>query len=173
MVKCLIWLFWAYLMLKLIHLGLGGRGGSRDAPLTIRERLLGGEPILFAVAFILSVPVPLAISWQLHRGYLHGFQLATDCYGRLAAAGALPGIGNKIDRYRLYQAADSAESLAKRAGQFMDFRRDLVTAALADTTRHYAALTRTADPRKIVEQEAEVRRCFKKLPDVELSPPWL
>jgi hypothetical protein len=158
-------------MLKLIHLALGGR------PPTIRERLLGGEPILFAVAFVLSVPVPLWMSWQLHRGYTHGFQLASDCYGRFAAVSALPGTKTKIDPLRLYQAADSAESLAKRAGELLGFRRDVVTAALSNKThlytRRYAALTRAGAPRKAFEQEAEVRHCFKTLQDIELSPPWL
>jgi len=177
MAKYLVWLFWAYVALKLIHLMLGRGSGSDGGPLTIRERVVGGEPILFAVAFLLSVPVPMWISGQLHRGYAQGFQRATDCYGRFAAGSALPGIRNEFDRYRLYQGVDGAESLAQRAGQLLDLKHDVVTAVLANKThlfaRRYAALTRAGEPRQVIEQEEAVRHCFKTLQDIQLSPPWL
>ena len=176
MVKYLTWLFWAYVMLKLIHVVLGGRGGA-DAPPTLRERLLGGEPMLFAAAFVMSVLVPLWVSSQLHRGYTQGFQLATDCYGRIAASSAVPGIRDKIGPWRLYEASDRAQSLAKLTGQLLDVKHDLVTAALSDRAhlyaRRYAAVARMDDSRKDSGPEAEVRHCFKTLQDIQVSPPWL
>jgi hypothetical protein len=176
-VKYFTWLFWTYAILKLIHLVLGSRGGADVRRVTVRERLVGGEPILFAVAFVLCVPVPLWIRSQLHRGYTHGFQLATDCYGRFAAGSALPSIRDKMGSWSLYEAAEGAESLAKLTGQLLNFIDQAVTVALSHKThlyeRQYAALAQTRDIRKVSEEQAGVRHCFKKLQDIEVSPPWL
>lgn len=177
MVRYLAWLLGTYVMLKLIHVVLGGRAGIDDAPPRLRQRLLGGEPALFAAAFLMSVPVPLLIKAQLHRGYARGFQLATDCYGRIAASRAVPRIRDKIGPWKLYEASDRAQSLARLTGQLLDFKHDIVTAALSNKThlyaRRYAALTWAENSQGGFEQEAAVRSCFKTLQDIEVSPPWL
>jgi hypothetical protein len=174
MVKFLSWLLWTYALLKLIHLVLSRRPSDRQP--TIRERLSSGEPILFTVAFVLSVPVPMLISWQLHRGYTQGLEQATDCYGKIAAASALPSVKNNVGPWRLYEAADRADALAGRAGALLAFEHAAVKKALSNKKQLYArrfAAPAAADTGKSLQAEAEVRQCLKILPEIELSPSWL
>jgi ABC-type multidrug transport system ATPase subunit len=102
MVKTFVALLGTYLTLKLIQYAVGGQPGYRDVDPTLREQLLRGEPILFAVAFALSVPAALWSNWYFHRLYTRGLGASTDCYGKLRALNELPAVSRSFDPYTIF-----------------------------------------------------------------------
>lgn len=171
MVKAAIWLLCAYLTLKLIQYFFGGRPGFDNVSLGFREKLVRGEPILFAVAFALSVPAALWSSWFLHRGYARAYEHATDCYGRLRALDALADVGKRVDAYQVYKAAVGAQGAAFLAARSLALTPAVVDEALTGKTgfygRRYAGLSRQGDPREIRAQTGAVERCLNE-PAIEL-----
>ena len=168
MVKAVTWLLCTYLALKLVQFIFGGRPDFREIEPGVREKLLRGEPILFAIAFVLTVPLALWSSWSFHRGYSRGFQVSTDCYGKLRALNELPGVGRKFDYWSIYQAAGGAEQVAAIAGEELDLEPAFVSKTLADKMRfysgRYALLARQGDRRKIRDEVAAIERCFAEAP---------
>jgi len=168
MVKAVTWLLCTYLALKLVQYVFGGRRAFRDVEPRLRDTLLRGEPTLFAVAFALSVPTAFWSSWYLHRGYSRGFQLSTDCYGKLRALTELPDVRRRFDSWKIYEAAGGAGQVAALTGQWLKFQPGFVTKTLADKMRfysgRYALLARQRDPRKNQDQVAAVERCLNESP---------
>ena len=166
MVKCITWLFWTYLTLKLIQWVFGSRPGVRDAPPTLRQRLLRGEPLLFAIAFALSVPTALLSSWYLHRSYSRSLEFATDCYGRLRALDQLPDIRRKFDAYEVDRVVQGAEGSAAISGQALDLEPAHITGKLAEKMRfhtgRYAALARAGDHQAQTVEAAAITRCLQQ-----------
>jgi hypothetical protein len=164
--KAVTWLLCTYLALKGVQYVFGGRPGFRDIEPTLREKLLRGEPVLFAIAFALSVPVALWSSWYFHRGYTRSLQASTDCYGQLRALNQLPGVARKFDAYSVYDAVGGAELMARIAGEGLELAPIVVSKTLADKTRlfsaRYALLARQGDPRKIQDQAAAIEHCFDR-----------
>jgi hypothetical protein len=163
MVKVVTWLLCTYLTLKLIQYVFGGQPGFRDVEPTFREKLLRGEPILFAVAFALCVPAALWSNWYFHRLYTRGLETSTDCYGKLRALNELPAVSRSFDPYTIYDRVDWAEQTARISGDGLGLQPAVVSKALADRARlfsaRYAALAREGDRRKIEGQTAEIKDC--------------
>lgn len=168
MVKAITWLLCTYLVLKLIQFVFGGQPGFREIEPGFREKLLRGEPILFAVAFTLSVPTAIWSSRYLHRGYSRGFQLSTDCYGKLRALNELPDVRRRFDAWRIYEASGAAEHVAALAGQWLKLQPDVVSKTLTDKmrfySRQYVLLARRGDRQKLRAEAAAVERCLNESP---------
>jgi hypothetical protein len=164
MVKAATWLLCTYVTFKLVQLVFGSRPRSPDHNPGFRDTLLRGEPLLFGIAFALSVPAALGSDWYLHRGYTRSFARSADCYGRLMALDALPAVRGRFDPYKVYQTIEGAEGSAALVAQSLDMGPALVRTALADRMRFYAklypGLARQAD-RRTIEREADaVRNCL-------------
>jgi hypothetical protein len=164
MVKAFVALLGTYLTLKLIQYAVGGQPGYRDADPTLREQLLRGEPILFAVAFALSVPAALWSNWYFHRLYTRGLEASTDCYGKLRALNELPAVSRSFDPYTIFDRVGWAEQTARISGDGLGLQPAVVSKALADRARlfsaRYAALAREGDRRKTEGQTAKIKHCL-------------
>lgn len=168
MVKCLIWLFWTYLTLKLIQWVFGSRPRAWEPAPSFRQKLLRGEPILFAIAFALSVPTALASGWYLHRGYTRALEQSADCYGRLRAIDRLPEVRSRFDAYQVFQVVQGAEQGAAIAGQWLGLEPARVTRMLAQKMRfyggRYAVLARRDDDPAEADEAAAIARCLREPP---------
>ncbi len=171
MIKAAVWLFCTYLTLKLIQFFFGDRPGFRKIPLSLREKLLRGEPLLFAIAFAISVPAALWSSRFLHQGYTRAFEHATDCYGKLRAVDALADVGKRVDAYQVYKAVLGAQGAAFLAAQSLKLEPAVVNKALTDKmdfyARRYANLSRQGGRREIRDQTGAIERCLNE-PSIEL-----
>jgi hypothetical protein len=166
MVKCIAWLFWTYLTLKLIQLVFGSRPGVDEAPVSIRRRLLRGEPILCAIAFALSVPAALLSSWYLHRGYERSLDFAADCYGRLRALDGLPDVRQRFDPFKVDEVIQRAEGSAAIAGQALDLEPARIHGMFAQKSRfhadRYAVLARQGGQHGRDGEAAAIARCLQQ-----------
>ena len=166
MVKVVTWLLCTYLTLKLIQYVFGGQPGFRDVEPTFREKLLRGEPILFAVAFALSVPAALWSTWYFHRGYTRGLEVSTNCYGQLRALNQLPAVSTNFDPYTIYDGVGGAEQTARIAGDGLGLKPAVVSKLLADKVRlfsgRYALLARQSDRREIQDETAAIKHCLSR-----------
>lgn len=171
MVKAAYWLLCAYLVLKLIQYFFGGRPGFRNVELGFREKLLRGEPFLFAIAFAISVPAALWSSWFLQRGYARAFEHATECYGKLRALDQLAEVGKRADAYQVYNAIMGAQGAAFLAAQSLKLKPAAVNQALTDKmsfyARYYGSLSGERDNWKIRTQANAAERCLND-PAIEL-----
>lgn len=158
MVKAAYWLLCTYLTLKLIQFVFGGRPGFRTIELGFRERLMRGEPILFAVAFALSVPTALWSSWFVHRGYSRAFRHATDCYGRLRALDELADVAKRADAYRVYNAVLGVRGAAFLAARSLDLTSAAVDAPDRQDGVLHEALRQSFQSRRPSENARRGRR---------------
>jgi len=168
MERAAIALFCTYLALKLIQFFFGGRPGFRDVEPSFGEKLRQGEPVLFAVAFGLSVPITVWSSWHNNRSSARFLEYSTDCYGRLRALNELPEVQAKFDPYSVFEAGVGAESVAVDAGQWLKVNPTFVTKALASKMRfykdRYALLARQGSRQDIRDEMAALERCMVPIP---------
>ena len=164
MIKCLVWLGCTYLTLKFIQVVFVSWPVMSDAAPTLRQRLVRGEPILFSVAFALSVPTALANSWYLQRGYSRSLERSADCYGRLQALDQLPGLRVRYDPYAIFQTVEAAEQSAVIAGQALDLEPARIAGMLAQRirfhTQRYAVLARRGQAQTV--EVATITRCLRE-----------
>ncbi len=166
MVKCIAWLFWTYLTLKLVQLVFGSPAGAGEALPTLRRKLLRGEPFLFAIAFALSVPAALLSSWYLHRGYTRSLDFAADCYGRLRALDGLPDIRRRFDPFKVDEVIQRAEGSAAIAGPALDLELARIHRMFAQKMRfhadRYAVLARQGGQHGRNGEAAAIARCLQQ-----------
>lgn len=171
MAKAALWLLCTYLTLKLIQYVFGGRPGFRNVELTVREKLMRGEPILFAVAFAIAVPAALGSSWFVETGYARAFEHSTDCYGKLRALDQLADVGKRANPYKVYETIMGAQGAAFLSAQSLHLEPAFVNKTLADKmgfyAGHYSSLSRQGDRQKIRDQTGAIERCLNE-PAIEL-----
>jgi hypothetical protein len=166
MVKAVEWLLCAYLMLKLIQYFFVARPGfgTDDEP-GVREKLLRGEPLVFIVAFAISVPPALWSSWYFQREYSRGFARSTDCYGRLSALVHLARVETRFDALQVYKTTKRANSSASLAAQWLELSPAFLEKALADKKSYYAtryaSLSRQADRHAIGPEAGAIEGCLR------------
>jgi len=165
MVRAAIALLCTYLALKLFQFFFGGRPGFRDVEPSFVDKLRQGEPVLFAVAFGLSVPLVLWSNWYTYRSSTRALEYSTDCYGRLRALSELPQVQAKFDPYDIFEAGVGAESIAVDSGQWLKMNPALVTKGLADKMRlykhRYANLARQGSRLDIRDETEALKRCVR------------
>jgi len=168
MVKAITWLLCTYLVLKFVQFVFGGRSDFRDIEPSFRERLLRGEPILFAIAFALSVPTAIWSSWHLQRSYARGLERSIDCYGKLRALYHLPEIGRKYNSFAVLQIVDGREQVAFEAGKALRVGSGRISGMLAQKQRYYTSrysvLARQGGPKDLRAEAVAVERCFRESP---------
>ena len=174
MAKAITWLLCTYVALKLIQYVFGGRAGLRDIEPSFREKLLRGEPILFAIAFGLSVPTAIWSSWSSHRSYAFGLGRSVDCYGKLRALYHLPEIDRKFGSFAVMEMADSKQQIAFEAAKGLRLDPRRITAMLAQKqhyyTNRYSALARRGASQDVQAEAVAVERCFRDDPFGPWSP---
>ena len=168
MVKAITWLLCTYLVLKLIQFAFGGRPGFREVEPSFREKLVRGEPILFAVAFALSVPTAIWSSRNLQRSYARGLERSVDCYGKLRALYHLREIDRKYNSFAVLQTVDGREQVAFEAGKVLRVDSGRIAGMLAQKQRYYtnlySALARQGGRKDLRAEAVAVERCFKESP---------
>ena len=173
MVKCIIWLLCTYSTLKLVQLAFGSPPVAGEER-SFREKILRGEPILFAIAFGLSVPTAIWSSWSSHRSYAFGLGRSVDCYGKLRAVYHLPEIGRKLQSYAVMEMIDSKQQIAFEAGGALRIDPRRITAMLAQKqhyyTNRYSALARRGASQDVQAEAVAVERCFRDDPFGPWSP---
>ena len=166
MVKAIAWLLCAYLVLKLIQYFFVARPGfGTDDDPGVREKLLRGEPLVFLVAFAISVPPALWSSWYFQREYSRGFARSIDCYGRLSAVVNLARVETRFDALQVYNTTKRAKASASLAAQWLELSPASLEKALADKKRFYAAryasLSRQADRAEIGPEASDIEGCLR------------
>jgi hypothetical protein len=164
LVKSVTWLFWTYLTLKVIHLAFGRDPGVRDAPWTVRRRLLRGEPWLFAIAFLISVPAAVISVRYFHHAHQRGFAHAVGCYGRLRNLNALPHVRGRFDAFKVYDVIVSDEWAANEGGRWLGVDRGRIDHALTQQMRSYAERYSAVARRGPAAEAAEIpaiEECLK------------
>jgi len=163
MAKAATWLFYTYLALKMIHLVFRARRQFDEPSRTLLQHLRSGEPALFAAAFLLSVPVAVWSSWYFNRGYERVLVHSIDCYGRLAAAEALPTVRRRFGPFKLYDNALGAEGAAGDAADWLNVPRSSTNirlqASLSIYRKRYALLARQGSAIGMARETDAIERC--------------
>ena len=167
MVRALEWLLCFYLMLKLIQYFVVAQPGFRNVEPSFREKLLRGEPILFIVAFTISVPIALWSSWYIPRAYQRSLEHSADCYGKLGALRRLRDVETEFDALQVLRSVRTARQIVSRSAQSLELAPEDANRLMADKlrfyTRRYSTLTQQGDRQEIRAQSAAIERCLGEL----------
>lgn len=166
---------WAAILLLLVYAALKaarlafitGTGFDRR-PISFGQRLRSGEPVLFVLAVLLSVPPALGATWYHKRKFTAILQNSTACYGRIGAFKDVPGIARTNGESAIYDAFERHREQALDAARQLDAsmvaaERELDAAAAAFEAEQSAP----RNSRSWQNQIAATQRCLR--PPIEVQ----
>jgi hypothetical protein len=164
MVKAAYWSLCTYLVFKLIQYFFVARPGFQKDEPSVRQKLLRGEPIVFIVACVVTVPAVLGSIWYLQRGYERGLQHSADCYGKMGALPHLRAVEAQFDALQLFRSVRDARHAVLLAAQSLELAPDDADRLLAERlgfhTRRYSTVRRQDDRQAMRAVAIAIERCL-------------
>jgi len=166
MAKAVQWLLCTYLALKFVQFFFVARPGFGRPEPGFGQKLLRGEPVVFLVACVSSVPAAIWSTQYFQNGFERGLERSVDCYGRASAVEHLGAAARRFDSLRVFKFSKLAKRSALNAAQALTPARADAEKLMADRlsfyTQRYSTLRRRGDERGIRAQTTAIRRCMSE-----------